>query len=109
MLHLVCDYSVSFLGQEDYLLMYTHIYVCLCACVSLHDISSVLSPLHAPVHELPKAQQYGPGDSMSYSSSVIKIDFFIAQGLYFGLMPVTLKCESCVLAKINVIFKEVFA
>lgn len=89
--------------------MYTHIYVCLCACVSVRDSSSVLSPLHTPVHEFPKVQLYCPSDSTSYSSSVINIAFFIAQGLFFSLMPGMLKCESCVLAKIKVIFEEVFA
>lgn len=89
--------------------MYTHLYLCLYACVSVRDISSILSPLHTPVHEFPKMKLYGPGDSMSNSSSVTKIAFFIAEGLYFGLMPVMLKCDSCVLAKIKVMFKEVFA
>lgn len=87
--------------------MYTHIYVCLCACVSVRDISPVVSYSHTPVHEFPKAQLRGHSDSMCYSSTA---PFFkkIVQGLYFGLMPVTLKCESCVLAKIKVVFEEVF-
>lgn len=65
MLLLVCDYSIRSLRQEDCLLMYIHIYVCLYASVSVRDISSILSPSRTPVHEFPKAQLYGPRDSMS--------------------------------------------
>lgn len=78
----------------------------MCACVSVCRISSILSPLHTPVYEFPKAELYGPGDSMSYGSSGIKPAFFVTHGLYC-LTAVTLK--SNVLAKIKMIFKEVFA
>jgi len=83
MLRLVCDYSISSLRQEDCLLMYAHIYMCLCARVSVREVSSALSPLHTPVHEIPKAQLYGPGDIMSYSSSVVKNRFFCCSGAVF--------------------------
>lgn len=82
--------------------------MCLCAYVSVRDISPVVSYSYTPVHEFPKAQLRGRSDSTCYSSAV-PFSSFIVQGLYFGLMPVTLKCESYVLAKIKVIFKEAFA
>lgn len=81
--------------------------MCVCVPVYLCDISFVLSPLHTP--EFLKAQIHSLSDSMPYCSSLIKIQVFIDQDLYFVLMPVTLKHESFVLAKIKIIFKEVFA
>lgn len=61
--------------------MYIHIYVCLFTCVSLCDNSFVLSPLHTP--EFLNTHIYSPGDSMTYCSSLIKIQGFYSSALVF--------------------------
>lgn len=86
------------------------IYVYTCICVSVYLFLYLISHLFWVLCTLLNFSKcrYSPGDSMPYCSSLIKIQgFFIDQQLYFFLMPVPLKCESCVLAKINIIFKEV--